>query len=437
MAARRSLVALLCVTLLLASVLPSTVSAEAYTDAWGYTDDDGDGLILVTVPWETCTAYMLIVLDPTRVVLGCRPDRLYSRGYTVAEYAEQFGAVAGVNGGGFVDEGGTGNGSVPEHAIVSNGEVYCGWSGVGEGFAGIDAEGVLHLGFQHVEELTAKNIKEGAGYGPVLIQDGQRVDPSTSVFSYWIDTLNPRTAIGQRSDGAILLLVFDGRQPNSLGASFEDETEIMLRFGAVNAANLDGGNSSMLWLNGRYLNNPAGTFDIRPIPTSFLVLPQNSDSKTSVSEITESQRTGLTRGEMEALLPDPAKMEDNCSVEEKVELEAFARKYIENYVNFSADAGGMSTVHYYSLRDLVVPDGDLLHRLHGAFGSFGYASVKSVRVLSVEEDFCTENEDGTYSTGYVYRTESIGRRTAVEEKKIQLTVLRLNGKLVADSMRFY
>ena len=400
MAARRSLVAFLCVTLLLASVLPSTVSAEAYTDAWGYTDDDGDGLILVTVPWETCTAYMLIVLDPTRVVLGCRPDRLYSRGYTVAEYAEQFGAVAGVNGGGFVDEGGTGNGSVPEHAIVSNGEVYCGWSGVGEGFAGIDAEGVLHLGFQHVEELTAKNIKEGAGYGPVLIQDGQRVDPSTSVFSYWIDTLNPRTAIGQRSDGAILLLVFDGRQPNSLGASFEDETEIMLQFGAVNAANLDGGNSSMLWLNGRYLNNPAGTFDIRPIPTSFLVLPQNSDSKTSVSEI-------------------------------------FARKYIENYVNFSADAGGMSTVHYYSLRDLVVPDGDLLHRLHGAFGSFGYASVKSVRVLSVEEDFCTENEDGTYSTGYVYRTESIGRRTAVEEKKIQLTVVRLNGKLVADSMRFY
>jgi hypothetical protein len=140
---------------------------------------------------------------------------------------------------------------------------------------------------------------------------------------------------------------------------------------------------------------------------------------------------------MEALLPDPAKMEDNCSAEEKAELEAFARKYIENYVNFSADAGGMSTVHYYSLRDLVVPDGDLLHRLHGAFGSFGYASVKSVRVLSVEEDFCTENEDGTYSTGYVYRTESIGRRTAVEEKKIQLTVLRLNGKLVADSMRFY
>ena len=97
----------------------------------------------------------------------------------------------------------------------------------------------------------------------------------------------------------------------------------------------------------------------------------------------------------------------------------------------------MSTVHYYSLRDLVVPDGDLLYRLHGAFGSFGYASVKSVRVLSVEEDFCTENEDGTYSTGYVYRTESIGRRTAVEEKKIQLTVVRLNGKLVADSMRFY
>ena len=348
---------------------------------------------------------------------------------------EQFGAVAGINGGGFADEGGTGNGSVPEHAIVSNGEIYNGWTGVGEGFAGIDFDGNLQVGFQHVEELVQRNIKEGAGYGPLLVMDGEPVDPTTSAFSYWIDTLNPRTAIGQRGDGAILLLVFDGRQPNSLGASFADETEIMLRFGAVNATNLDGGNSSMMWLDGGYINNQVGTFDVRPIPTSFVVLPQNPGY--TVPAVSEAERTGMTREEMEALAPDVSSMEDNCTAEVKAELMEFAGQYIENYVNFSADAGGMSNIHYYRLRDLAVPDGELVHRLYGAFGSFGYAFVRSVSVLSVEEDFCTELSDGQYLTGYTYVTESVGRRTAIEEKNIQLSILRQNGKLYAESMCFY
>ena len=86
--------------------------------------------------------------------------------------------------------------------------------------------------------------------------------------------LNPRTAIGQRSDGAILLLVIDGRQPNSLGATYLDEAEIMLRFGAVNACNLDGGSSSLLWFRGEYINNNASVIGIRPIPTSFVVLEE-------------------------------------------------------------------------------------------------------------------------------------------------------------------
>ena len=83
MTERKFLAACLCAAILFCTLAFGAASAESYTDAWGYTDEDGDGLILVTVPWETCTAYMLIVLDPTRVVLGCRPDRLFTKGYTV------------------------------------------------------------------------------------------------------------------------------------------------------------------------------------------------------------------------------------------------------------------------------------------------------------------------------------------------------------------
>ena len=68
--------------------------------------------------------------------------------------------------------------------------------------------------------------------------------------------LNPRTAIGQRSDGSILLFVTDGRgKSGHLGASSGDLIAVMQEYGAVNAANLDGGSSSCMYYNGEYLKS--------------------------------------------------------------------------------------------------------------------------------------------------------------------------------------
>ena len=72
----------------------------------------------------------------------------------------------------------------------------------------------------------------------------------------------------------MLLLVIEGRQPNRLGATYTDVAEIMLSFGALNACNLDGGSSTMMWYEGRYINNSASVIGIRPIPTAFVVLPE-------------------------------------------------------------------------------------------------------------------------------------------------------------------
>ena len=67
------------------------------------------------------------------------------------------------------------------------------------------------------------------------------------------------------------MLVIDGRQVNSMGASMADLIEIMLRFGAVNAANLDGGSSSNLYYEGEYINDGVALTGSRDIPTSFIV----------------------------------------------------------------------------------------------------------------------------------------------------------------------
>ena len=87
--------------------------------------------------------------------------------------------------------------------------------------------------------------------------------------------LNPRTAIGQRADGAVLMLVTDGRGSSGhLGASASDLIGIMKEYGAVNAANLDGGSSSCMYYKGEY-TMPSVTFYYQnsswKLPFSFVI----------------------------------------------------------------------------------------------------------------------------------------------------------------------
>ena len=72
----------------------------------------------------------------------------------------------------------------------------------------------------------------------------------------------------------MLLLVIEGRQLTSLGATYQDLADIFQNYGAVNACNLDGGSSSLMWYQGEYVNTSASVVGIRPVPTTFLVLEE-------------------------------------------------------------------------------------------------------------------------------------------------------------------
>lgn len=236
-------------------------------DEWGLVDEDGDGIIVEPVRGEGYSGYMMVVLDPSRVIMGSVPESYGGRGYTVAEMVEKFDAVAGTNAGGFEDPDGKGNGSIPNTMVVYEGEVYYAGKGVQDGFVGFDSDHIMHVGKLTEAEVKERNIQYGVCFGPVLIANGEPCDVKAS-------GVNPRTAIGQRSDGAVLLLVIDGRQVISLGATYQDLVEIFQEYGAVNACNLDGGSSSLMWFEGDYINNCASVIGIRPVPTTFLVLKE-------------------------------------------------------------------------------------------------------------------------------------------------------------------
>lgn len=250
---------------------PADLSAEPQADAWGLVDDDGDGIVVERVNGKGFNGYMMVVYDASRVIMGCQPDQFGRRGFTVEQMVQHYDAVAGVNAGGFYDPGGMGDGSIPDTMVVFNGEYYYAGNGVGNGFAGLDADHILHVGKMSRADMEAAGIRYGVCFGPALVVNGEAADVSTLTSG-----LNPRTAIGQRSDGAILLLVIDGRQATSAGARYQDLVNIMLAYGAVNACNMDGGSSSLMYFNGEYLNNKAFVVGERTIPTTWLVLREGA-----------------------------------------------------------------------------------------------------------------------------------------------------------------
>ena len=250
-------------------VIPSGSQTETDTgaDEWGLVDEDGDGIIIDKVSGEGYNGYMMVILDPSRVIMGSQPEQFGVRGFTVAEMAKHFGAVAAINAGGFVDINGNGRGETPDALVVYEGQIYYESSGIQGGFVGLDSNHIMHVGRLYPDTIRERDIQYGVSFGPVLVANGNIVKQSNS-------GVNPRTAIGQRSDGAILMLVIDGRQLVSLGATYSDLAEIMVEYGAVNACNLDGGSSSLMYYNGAYINNCASVIGIRPVPTTFLVLPK-------------------------------------------------------------------------------------------------------------------------------------------------------------------
>jgi len=210
---------------------------------------------------------MVIVRDPSRVTVGVSGSygAAYS-GATVKEMAQAYNAVIAVNGGGFEDVGGVGNGGTPIGIVISDGKLKFGSLATAYDVIGFDNENKLVVGRMTGKQALERGIRDALSFGPILIVNG-----TSSVINGSGSGPNPRTAIGQRADGAMLLLVIDGRQTNSVGATYADLVEIMLGYGAVNAANLDGGSSTVLYYNGEYINKNSSINGPRNIPTSILV----------------------------------------------------------------------------------------------------------------------------------------------------------------------
>lgn len=230
-------------------------------------DEDEDGIEIVDVKGPLFKGKMMIVKDPSRVFVGiCDEFDRTKRGLTLLELCAKYDAIAGVNGGRYNDDYGFGKGGEPEGIVISQGELVFGELDTEYDVYGFDKDNIFICGRMTGREALERGIRDAVTFGPALVVNGQAVT-STGTGS----GLNPRTAIGQREDGSVLLLVIEGRQTASLGATYLDLIDIMLEFGAVNAANLDGGMSSSMAYEGEEILNNCSIKGARDMPTAFVI----------------------------------------------------------------------------------------------------------------------------------------------------------------------
>ena len=237
-----------------------------------------EALQLIDIAQGTVKGKLLIVKDPSRVILGTSNNLGSQAGLQLTDMVAKYNGVAGINAGGFNDENGRGNGGIPQGLVITGGQLVWGNANVRYNVVGIDADHILRVGTMTGQEALAQGIRNGVSF---VTHDGLA---SSLIINGEIQTqnlqsgVNPRTAIGQRSDGAILLLVLDGRSINTLGATMENVVDVMLQYGAVNAGNLDGGSSSVMVYDGEIINNCASVTGPRYIPTGFIVLPEGENN---------------------------------------------------------------------------------------------------------------------------------------------------------------
>ncbi|WP_225442735.1 phosphodiester glycosidase family protein [Paenibacillus lycopersici] len=223
------------------------------------------------------SGYVMTVNDPTKIRIAV-PDKP-GRGERVTSMVKRTGAIAGVNGGGFADPNWEGNGFQPIGIVMSGGKLF--YSDLGKSkstqVVGIDGSGKMVAGRYTLGELKQMGVKEAVTFQPRIIVNGKGLIKNAA--DGW--GIAPRTAMGQREDGAILFVVIDGRQPgHSIGANLYDVQQILLERGAVIAANLDGGSSTVLVKDGEVLNKPSTkSSEGRYLPTAFLVFehPEQAD----------------------------------------------------------------------------------------------------------------------------------------------------------------
>jgi len=226
--------------------------------------DTVNAISIIKVEGNGYVGRLAIVKDPSRVGIGLS-ENFGEKGSQIADLAEYNNAVLAINASGFYDPSGKGNGGNVFGLVISDGKYLnqpLGGNNKVVGFSKKDKLNICSYGADY-------SFRDAVEFKPALIINGEVLVSGSSGWG-----IQPRSAIGQTKNGEVLLLIIDGRSPGySIGCTVGELAEIMERYGAYQAINLDGGSSSIMYYNGRVINRSSSgdKDDGRNIPDGFVV----------------------------------------------------------------------------------------------------------------------------------------------------------------------
>lgn len=205
---------------------------------------------LIEFKYNEFDCYLVAIYDPKRVHAVSVSN--LNGGKVLTDIARENNAIVAINGGGYFWSN-----YLPRGLIVSNGEVIYAQDNNTHTSGGFNEDGILVVGDLSKSQVKEKKIREALSFTPVLISNGEPI----KIVGTGGSGLNPRTVIAQRKDGIVLFLVVNGYGQNLSwkgrgGVYYSDLIKILLRYGAYNAINMDGGSSTTMVIDNKLINSP-------------------------------------------------------------------------------------------------------------------------------------------------------------------------------------
>ncbi len=225
-------------------------------------NDIEEGILIVEVKGTAFSGHLALIDDPSRVFVGTT-NRKGVHGQVICDMMDRYDAILGVNASGFEDAEGHGKGGVINGLCYSEGQA---WGKYNSNYSSLCFTTDNKFLVGDFGSWDKYNVRDGAQFYPVVISNGE-VKVSKGYG------LQPRTIIAQKKNGVVMFLVIDGRALHSTGATYLQCAEVLLKYGAVNAAACDGGSSSVMAYNGKVLNIPSTPMKDtgRYLPNAFMV----------------------------------------------------------------------------------------------------------------------------------------------------------------------
>ena len=224
-------------------------------------------IVLIRVEGSGYKGVLAIAKDPAQLYV--RPSsQLWTIGETVAQIASANNGVLAMTGSAFIDPDGGGNGGELAGFAMYDG-VGDGYGHMGRGYKRLEIHEDNLMYITDAPAPTGEGTTDAVEFGPALIVDGQIVVDANCGYT----GIHPRACIGQSDKYEVMMLIIEGRLPlRSLGTNVLVCADILKLHGCMQAMNLDGGTSAIMWYDGETITACSNQAlpDGRPLPTAFV-----------------------------------------------------------------------------------------------------------------------------------------------------------------------